>query len=82
MLFLKCQYFLTLTNTIFLQQLNRSLPQEEDSLDAEDIFDLEGMDSHNDMGSDQDDYDSDSKCNFDSFLVQSQVSCQAKGYKK
>ncbi|KAG7305412.1 hypothetical protein JYU34_009481 [Plutella xylostella] len=37
----------------------RNLPPEEDSLDAEDIFDLEGMDSHPEMGSDQDDYDSD-----------------------
>ncbi|CAH4033513.1 unnamed protein product [Pieris brassicae] len=34
------------------------IPQEEDSLDAEDIFDLEGMDSRN-MVSDFDDYDSD-----------------------
>lgn len=42
-------------------QNNRSLPQEEDSLDAEDLFDLEGMDSRNNMNSDQDDYDSDGK---------------------
>ncbi|KAI8440120.1 hypothetical protein MSG28_001527 [Choristoneura fumiferana] len=34
------------------------LPPEEDSLEAEDIFDLEGMDSRNNMISDQeDDYD-------------------------
>ncbi|KAL4703397.1 hypothetical protein ACJJTC_011186 [Scirpophaga incertulas] len=37
----------------------RNLPSEDDSLDAEDLFDLEGMESHNNMGSDQDDYDSD-----------------------
>ncbi|XP_063374758.1 uncharacterized protein LOC134662459 [Cydia amplana] len=36
---------------------NRDLPPEEDSLEAEDIFDIEGMDSHNHMISDQDDYD-------------------------
>ncbi|XP_034825481.1 uncharacterized protein PRAS40 isoform X2 [Maniola hyperantus] len=35
------------------------IPYEEDSLDAEDIFDLEGTDSNNFMGSDHDDYDSD-----------------------
>ncbi|KAM3968218.1 uncharacterized protein ACR2FA_006755 isoform 2-T2 [Aphomia sociella] len=37
----------------------RHFPQEEDSLDAEDLFDLEGMDSRNNMISDHDDYDSD-----------------------
>ncbi|XP_026491576.2 uncharacterized protein LOC113397449 [Vanessa tameamea] len=39
------------------------IPHEEDSLDAEDIFDLEGMDSRNYMASDQDDYDSDQGSN-------------------
>lgn len=34
---------------------------EEDSLEAEDLFDLEGYDSRNNMLSDQDDYDSDRK---------------------
>ncbi|CAG9791901.1 unnamed protein product [Diatraea saccharalis] len=38
---------------------NRNLPPEEDSLDAEDLFDLEGTDFRNNMNSDQDDYDSD-----------------------
>ncbi|CAK1551715.1 unnamed protein product [Leptosia nina] len=37
---------------------NAHIQHEEDSLDAEDIFDLEGMDSRN-MVSDFDDYDSD-----------------------
>lgn len=47
-----------------MQQTNH-LPPEEDSLDAEDIFDLEGMDSRNNMISDQEeDYDdSDGKNN-------------------
>ncbi|XP_072941567.1 uncharacterized protein PRAS40 [Epargyreus clarus] len=35
------------------------IQHEEDSLDAEDIFDLEGMDSRNNIASDVDDYDSD-----------------------
>ncbi|CAH2091867.1 unnamed protein product [Euphydryas editha] len=35
------------------------IPHEEDSLDNEDIFDLEGTDSRHYMASDQDDYDSD-----------------------
>ncbi|GBP43427.1 hypothetical protein EVAR_33955_1 [Eumeta japonica] len=41
---------------------NKNFPPEEDSLDAEDIFDLEGTDSNmsrNDYISDQDDYDDD-----------------------
>lgn len=38
---------------------NRNMPPEEDSLDPEDLFDIEGMDSRNNMLSDQDDYDSD-----------------------
>lgn len=46
---------------MLFQHSQRNLPPEEDSLDAEDIFDLEGMDSHPEMGSDQDDYDSDSE---------------------
>ncbi|XP_049865341.1 uncharacterized protein LOC126366293 [Pectinophora gossypiella] len=37
----------------------KQLPPEEDSLEAEDIFDLEGTDSRHNMVSDQDDYDSD-----------------------
>ncbi|XP_059060036.1 uncharacterized protein LOC131853219 isoform X2 [Achroia grisella] len=41
----------------------RNVPQEEDSLDAEDLFDLEGMDSRNNMISDHDDYDSDQGSN-------------------
>lgn len=36
---------------------------EEDSLEAEDLFDLEGYDSRNNMLSDQDDYDSDQGSN-------------------
>ncbi|XP_061706092.1 uncharacterized protein LOC133517004 isoform X2 [Cydia pomonella] len=44
-------------NTQNIVKHNRDLPPEEDSLDAEDIFDIEGMDSHNHMISDQDDYD-------------------------
>lgn len=35
------------------------MPSEGDSLDPEDLFDLEGTDSHHNMLSDQDDYDSD-----------------------
>ncbi|KAL0839478.1 hypothetical protein ABMA28_016187 [Loxostege sticticalis] len=38
-------------------------PPEEDSLDAEELFDLEGMDSRHNMVSDQDDYDSDDGSN-------------------
>lgn len=38
---------------------NRNFAPEDDSLDAEDLFDLEGMDTRNNMQSDQDDYDSD-----------------------
>ncbi|XP_038213193.1 uncharacterized protein LOC119833283 [Zerene cesonia] len=41
-----------------VEKTNAQIPHEEDSLDAEDIFDLEGMDSRN-MASDFDDYDSD-----------------------
>ncbi|CAB3224985.1 unnamed protein product [Arctia plantaginis] len=37
----------------------RHMPSEEDSLDPEDLFDIEGTDSHHNMLSDQDDYDSD-----------------------
>ncbi|XP_075972803.1 proline-rich Akt substrate 40 kDa isoform X2 [Anticarsia gemmatalis] len=49
-----------------LQQIikpNRHMPSEEDSLDAEELFDLEGMDSRHNMLSDQDDYDSDQGSN-------------------
>lgn len=46
---------------LFSVQNNRNLSQEDDSLDAEDLFDLEGMDSRENMNSDQDDYDSDGK---------------------
>lgn len=42
-------------------QPKRNYPPEEDSLDAEELFDLEGMDSRHNMVSDQDDYDSDGK---------------------
>ncbi|XP_041972685.1 uncharacterized protein LOC121728582 [Aricia agestis] len=42
---------------------NPPIPHEEDSLDAEDIFDLEGTHSRNNMVSDQDDYDSDDGSN-------------------
>lgn len=42
-------------------QPSRNFPPEDDSLDAEDLFDLEGMDSRHNMISDQDDYDSDRK---------------------
>lgn len=45
-------------------QSSAQIPHEEDSLDAEDIFDLEGMDSNNYMASDQDDYDSDGEAFF------------------
>lgn len=45
-------------------QTSAQIPHEEDSLDAEDIFDLEGTDSRNYMASDQDDYDSDRKLSF------------------
>ncbi|KAL0883815.1 hypothetical protein ABMA27_015904 [Loxostege sticticalis] len=41
----------------------RNYPPEEDSLDAEELFDLEGMDSRHNMVSDQDDYDSDDGSN-------------------
>ncbi|KAJ8726925.1 hypothetical protein PYW08_015322 [Mythimna loreyi] len=41
----------------------RNMPPEEDSLDAEDLFDIEGFDSRNNMLSDQDDYDSDQGSN-------------------
>ncbi|CAH2979513.1 unnamed protein product [Chilo suppressalis] len=41
----------------------QNFPPEEDSLDAEDLFELEGTDSHNNMNSDQDDYDSDQGSN-------------------
>lgn len=51
----------TVTELLILQ-LNKNFPPEEDSLEAEDIFDLEGTDSHHNMVSDQDDYDSDRKC--------------------
>lgn len=46
----------------------RNMAPEEDSLDVEDIFDLEGTDSNmsrNDMNSDQDDYDSDNSVSRD-----------------
>ncbi|XP_028156312.1 uncharacterized protein LOC114349917 [Ostrinia furnacalis] len=42
---------------------NRNFPPEEDSLDAEELFDLEGTDSRQNMISDQDDYDSDEGSN-------------------
>ncbi|XP_026747036.1 uncharacterized protein LOC113508290 isoform X2 [Trichoplusia ni] len=42
---------------------SRNMPPEEDSLDAEDLFELEGMDSRSNMLSDQDDYDSDQGSN-------------------
>ncbi|XP_032512151.2 uncharacterized protein LOC116766421 [Danaus plexippus] len=45
---------------------NAQIPHEEDSLDAEDIFDLEGMDSCNYMASDNEDYDSDQLSNDES----------------
>ncbi|KAH9646036.1 hypothetical protein HF086_017565 [Spodoptera exigua] len=41
----------------------RNMQSEEDSLEAEDLFDLEGYDSRNNMLSDQDDYDSDQGSN-------------------
>ncbi|CAK1578256.1 unnamed protein product [Parnassius mnemosyne] len=46
-----------------ITKTNIQLPHEEDSLDAEDIFDLDGMDSHDNMNSDQDDYDTDQGSN-------------------
>ncbi|KAG6453784.1 hypothetical protein O3G_MSEX008330 [Manduca sexta] len=42
---------------------NKTIPAEEDSLDAEDLFDLEANDSRHNMASDQDDYDSDQGSN-------------------
>lgn len=45
------------------------IPHEEDSLDAEDIFDLEGTDSRNYMASDQDDYDSDQESNVEGIHI-------------
>ncbi|XP_068627780.1 uncharacterized protein PRAS40 [Battus philenor] len=42
---------------------NAQFSHEEDSLDAEDIFDLDGMDSGHNMISDQEDYDSDQGSN-------------------
>ncbi|CAH2268186.1 jg8193 [Pararge aegeria aegeria] len=47
----------------FTQKSTAQIPHEEDSLDAEDIFDLEGTDFNNFMGSDHDDYDSDQGSN-------------------
>lgn len=49
-------------------QTNRHLPSEEDSLEAEDLFDLEGADSHHNYLSDQDDYDSDREYKIQDFL--------------
>ncbi|KPI91227.1 hypothetical protein RR46_14731 [Papilio xuthus] len=46
-----------------ISKTNTQLSHEEDSLDAEDIFDLDGMDSQHNMISDQDDYDSDQGSN-------------------
>ncbi|XP_053600489.1 uncharacterized protein LOC128669598 [Plodia interpunctella] len=42
---------------------NRNFSQEDDSSDADVLFDLEGMDSQNNANSDQDDYDSDDGSN-------------------
>lgn len=61
---------LSITSNYFSLQSNAQIPHEEDSLDAEDIFDLEGMDSCNYMASDNEDYDSDRKsCDADSVSV-------------
>ncbi|XP_013185573.2 uncharacterized protein LOC106131126 isoform X2 [Amyelois transitella] len=48
---------------------NRNFSHEEDSLDADVLFDLEGMDSHNSAISDQDDYDSDEASNDEGIQV-------------
>lgn len=40
-----------------------NFPPEDDSLDAEELFDLEGMDSRGNVTSDHDDYDSDQESN-------------------
>ncbi|XP_013138624.1 PREDICTED: uncharacterized protein LOC106103409 isoform X2 [Papilio polytes] len=46
-----------------ISKTHAQMSHEEDSLDAEDIFDLDGMDSQHNMISDQDDYDSDQGSN-------------------